>query len=178
MSRGGGVLLRVAVTACFAAAGCAPSRPPAGPSPAELADLAASLSGMLWPLPLTGPGPVTSGYGKRGRRHHDGVDIDGRTGDPVFAARDGRVLFSGWRNGYGNTVVLDHGRGVTTLYGHASELRVRVGERVERGQPIAMVGATGNARGDHLHFEIAWAGRVIDPVPLLPELRAARRRGR
>ena len=72
----------------------------------------------------------------------------------------------------------DPGGEVTTLYGHASALLVRAGERVARGQPIAVVGATGNATGDHLHFEIAWAGAVIDPAPLLPALRGRARRGR
>jgi len=165
-----GLLRCGAVAGLVVAAGCVPVRtaPATGPAPEALA---ASLSGMIWPLPLTGRETVTSSYGVRGRRHHDGVDIDGRTGDPVFAAREGEVIFSGWRNGYGNTVVLDHGRGVTTLYAHASALFVRPGERVARGQRIAAVGATGNARGDHLHFEIAWAGVAIDPVPLLPELR-------
>lgn len=157
-------------------AACAPARPPrSGPAPEELAT---RLSGMIWPLPLTHGEAVTSTYGVRGRRHHDGVDIDGRTGDPVYAAREGRVLFSGWRNGYGNTVVLDHGGGVTTLYGHAAALLVRAGEGVGRGQPIAVVGATGNATGDHLHFEIAWAGAVVDPAPLLPALRRRAGRGR
>lgn len=174
MSPLAGSLRRLLPAACAALVGCAPALASRGPPPDELA---ASLSGMIWPLPLTGPEVVTSSYGERGRRHHNGVDIDGRTGDPVFAAREGMVLFSGWRNGYGNTVVLDHGRGVTTLYGHASALLVRAGEQVQRGQPIAVVGATGNARGDHLHFEIAWAGRPFDPAPLLPELRS-RRAGR
>ena len=152
-------------------AACAPRPPAAAPSPRVLAGY---LSGMIWPLPIHASAAITSPYRFRGRRHHDGVDIDGRTGDPVFAAKDGAVLFSGWKNGYGNTIVLDHGGGVTTLYGHASRLLARAGERVARGQIIALVGATGDARGDHLHFEVAWAGVPIDPSPLLPRVAGAR----
>lgn len=145
--------------------GCVSGSPAHMPSPERVA---ASLGGMIWPLPLAGQWEVTSGYG--GRRHHQGVDLDGATGDPVFAAREGTVVFSGWKNGYGNTVVLDHGNGVRTLYAHAASLAVRTGERVAWGQPIAAVGATGNARGDHLHFEVSWAGAVIDPARVLPQL--------
>lgn len=135
--------------------------------------LARALSGMIWPLPISDHRSLTSEFGPRGRSHHHGLDIDGHQGDPIFAARDGRVHFSGWRNGYGNTVVLDHGSGVTTLYAHAAQFHVRTGDSVRRGQTIGEVGATGNARGSHLHFEIAWAGRVIDPSPLLPKLRGS-----
>jgi murein DD-endopeptidase MepM/ murein hydrolase activator NlpD len=123
---------------------------------------------MIWPLPVERSREVSSTYGVRGVRHHDGLDIRGNAGDPIYAARDGRVVFSGWMRGYGNIVILDHGNGVTTRYGHASQLLVGVGEQIGRGQPIALVGATGNATGNHLHFEVLWAGRAIDPTPLLP----------
>lgn len=147
---------------------CIPAgRPVALPAPA---DLARHLSGMIWPLPVQRAASVTSEFGARGRSHHAGLDVDGRTGDPVFAVRDGRVKFSGWRPSYGETVVLDHGGGVTTLYGHASARWVEAGDSVRRGQVIAAVGATGNARGDHLHFEVAWAGASINPLTLLPRV--------
>lgn len=151
------------------AAACAPYRPASRTPPPRV--LAAALSGMIWPLPIRAAREVTSPYGERGRRHHDGLDIDGRTGDPIHAAREGRVAFSGWMRGYGNTIVLAHDQGVTTLYGHASRLLVAAGDRVARGQPIALVGATGDATGDHLHFEVAWAGVPLDPDPLLPAVR-------
>lgn len=149
------------------ATGCAHLRPAGPPRHVELAE---QLSGMIWPLPIARSAEVTSRYGPRDRRHHDGLDIDGVTGDPVHAARDGVVSFSGWMNGYGHTVVLDHGGGVTTLYGHNASLAVRAGQRVRRGERIAAVGASGNARGDHLHFEVAWRGYPIDPRPLLPAI--------
>jgi murein DD-endopeptidase MepM/ murein hydrolase activator NlpD len=134
--------------------------------------LADHLSGMIWPLPLEHAGHVNSAFGPRGTRHHNGIDLRGREGDPIFAAGAGQVLFSGWQRGYGQLVILDHGGGVTTRYAHASQLHVREGQRVERGQVIASVGATGNATGPHLHFEILWAGYPLDPLDLLPRLAA------
>jgi murein DD-endopeptidase MepM/ murein hydrolase activator NlpD len=157
--------LAAALTACSMAA--ASTTAPLGSL--RLAD---TLSGMIWPLPVQAPGEVSSTYGVRGVRHHDGLDIRGRAGDPIYAARDGHVIYSGWMNGYGNIVILDHGNSVTTRYAHASELIVGAGERVPRGQVIARVGATGNATGNHLHFEVLWAGRAIDPSSLLPSMAA------
>lgn len=138
---------------------------------ARSARLGEVLSGFVWPLPLADARGLTSPFGDRGSRHHDGLDLRGRIGDPIHAVTAGRVSHAGWVRGYGETVVLEHGEGVTTLYAHASELWVRVGQMVARGQPIAAVGATGNASGPHLHFEVAWRGARIDPVPLLPRLR-------
>ena len=153
------VLLLLATAAACAHRGGAPSD-----------DLTHRLGGMIWPLPIASGGVITSPYGPRAQRHHDGLDIDGRTGDPIHAAREGVVRHSGWMSGYGNTVIVDHGGGISTLYGHAAVLHVREGQRIARGQVIASVGATGNARGDHLHFEVAWRGFPIDPTPLLPRL--------
>lgn len=152
-----------------ALAGCAPTGAASGTlTPAGR--LAERLSGMIWPLPIERSFLMTSPFGWRGRRHHDGVDIDGDTGDPIHAAAPGRIRFSGRQRGYGQTIIIDHGNGVSTLYAHASTRYVRVGDAVSRGQPIGAVGATGNATGSHLHFEIRWAGRALDPVPLLPRL--------
>ncbi|HET7274823.1 MAG TPA: M23 family metallopeptidase [Longimicrobiaceae bacterium] len=139
-----------------------------GPSPAER--LANDLSGMIWPLPIDRAALVTSPYGVRGNRHHDGLDISGNGGDPIYAAQSGTVVFEGWMNGYGNAIIIDHGNGVTTLYGHASQLFVTDGQRVARGEVIGAVGATGNATGNHVHFEVAWAGVAIDPRQMLPAL--------
>jgi murein DD-endopeptidase MepM/ murein hydrolase activator NlpD len=147
--------------------GCVPK---AAPRVSPEAELARALSGMIWPLPFEDPRFFTSTYGPRSGRHHDGVDVAAPAGTPFHAAADGIVVFSGSRRGYGHTIVLDHGRGVTTLYAHASALYVGVGERIARGQQIGAVGATGNARGTHVHFEIAWRGVPIDPLPLLPAL--------
>jgi murein DD-endopeptidase MepM/ murein hydrolase activator NlpD len=149
--------------ACASAAG--------GVHPARSAQLGDALSGFIWPLPLHDARGLSSPFGQRGSRHHDGLDLRARMGDPIRAVAPGRVAHAGWIRGYGQTVILEHGDGVTTLYAHASELWVSVGEMVARGQPIAAVGATGDASGPHLHFEVAWRGARIDPVPLLPRLR-------
>jgi len=112
-------------------------------------------------LPVNGI--VTSGYGWRhdpidgGIRHHNGVDIAVPTGTKVKAIAAGRVVQSGWRGGYGNLVTLEHGDGSTSLYGHNSQLEVRVGDQVAAGQTLALSGSTGRSTGPHLHFEL-WRG--------------------
>jgi murein DD-endopeptidase MepM/ murein hydrolase activator NlpD len=119
-------------------------------------------------LPLRGP--FTSRFGLRahplfGRRHfHTGVDIAAPRGTPVRAAADGTVLYAGWYGGYGKLVVLDHGQGTSTLYGHLSQILVTSGQRVARGQLIGRVGSTGYSTGPHLHFEIRQNGRPVDPL--------------
>jgi murein DD-endopeptidase MepM/ murein hydrolase activator NlpD len=142
-------------------------RPPPGPLPAPAPPPAGAgeITAVLrWPL----QGAVQSRFGPRGRRHHDGIDIDGRMGDPIRAAAAGRVRFSGSWGAYGKTVVVDHGDGVSTLYAHASDLEARPGEQVRAGETIARVGRSGNARGPHLHFEVRLQGRPVDPLLRLP----------
>lgn len=115
------------------------------------------------PLPtgrLPVRGSVTSGYGWRhdpidgGIRHHNGVDIAVPTGTPVRAISGGRVVYSGWRGGYGNMVAIEHADGSQSLYGHNSQLKVAAGEQVEAGQVVALSGSTGRSTGPHLHFEL------------------------
>jgi murein DD-endopeptidase MepM/ murein hydrolase activator NlpD len=86
----------------------------------------------------------------------------------VTATTGGTVISSGWRGGYGNTVIVDHGDGFTSLYGHLSQLGVSVGSSVDRGDVVGLVGATGTATGNHLHFEIRVNGVATDPRPYLP----------
>ena len=123
------------------------------------------------------PGYISSGFGTRadpftgGRDHHLGVDFDANFGDPVKAAGDGIVSFSGWKNGYGNTVIVDHGDGYQTLYGHNQRNVVRVGDVVRAGQEVAKVGSTGRSTGAHLHFEVHVNGRPVNPVAYLERLR-------
>ena len=130
-----------------------------------------SLMCIAWPL----DGRITGAFGQRGRKHHhDGIDIDGTQGEEVRAVAPGIVVRSGSEGKYGKTVVIDHGDGVTTLYAHASRLLVREGDAVEQGEAIAEVGATGNAHGTHLHFEVRRNGRPVDPLPYLrPEMMGA-----
>jgi murein DD-endopeptidase MepM/ murein hydrolase activator NlpD len=98
-------------------------------------------------------------------RAHKGVDYAANTGTPIRAAGDGRISFAGWQNGYGRTIIIDHGRGYTTLYGHMSRLgSYRTGQRVSQGNVIGYVGATGLASGPHLHYEFRMAGVHRDPL--------------
>ncbi len=95
---------------------------------------------------------------------HTGVDIAGPVGLKIFAAADGIVSIAGWQNGYGNTILLSHGNGVQTRYGHASKLLVSPGDYVQQGQTIALVGSTGHSTGPHLHFEIVLNGKRVNPL--------------
>jgi murein DD-endopeptidase MepM/ murein hydrolase activator NlpD len=118
---------------------------------------------------LVGDALVTSAFGPRHDpfdghlTRHEGVDLAGDEGAEVRAPRGGVVRRAGERGGYGQALEIDHGDGVTTLYGHASELLVREGDRVDPGQPILRVGSTGRATGAHLHFEVRVGGRPVDP---------------
>ncbi len=115
-------------------------------------------------------GPITSGFGMRNhpilgrRRMHTGVDIGAGYGAPIRAAAGGVVIFSGYQRGYGNTVIIDHGGGVTTLYGHCSRRNVSEGQSVRQGDVVANVGSTGLSTGPHLHFEVRRNGTPVSPL--------------
>ena len=112
-------------------------------------------------------GKVTSRFGTRWGRMHEGIDIGAPVGTAIRAADAGVVTSSQYISGYGNTVILDHGKGITTLYGHASELLVVVGQTVQKNELIARVGRTGSTTGACLHFEVRRNGQPIDPLPYL-----------
>ncbi|NJL01995.1 MAG: peptidoglycan DD-metalloendopeptidase family protein [Spirulinaceae cyanobacterium RM2_2_10] len=118
-------------------------------------------------------GRLSSGFGWRwhpklgGRRFHGGIDFAGEVGSPIFAADTGVVIFAGWYGGYGKTVIIDHGEGVSTLYGHNSKTLVTEGQPVERGVTIAELGSSGLSTGPHLHFEIRHAGKPVNPLKYL-----------
>jgi murein DD-endopeptidase MepM/ murein hydrolase activator NlpD len=122
---------------------------------------------MVWPLQYTTR--ITSGFGNRRhpilRRYsmHTGIDIGGKSGESILAANHGTVILAGWQNAYGNTVVIDHGGGITTLYAHCSKILVRKGDEVKAGQIIAKVGNTGWSTGPHLHFEVRVNGEPKNP---------------
>lgn len=116
---------------------------------------------------------LTSGFGARrhpvlGRmRMHKGVDYAARTGTPIMAAGDARVVSAGWQGGYGNAVVLDHGRGYTTLYGHMSRIgKIKRGQRIGQGTVIGYVGSTGMSTGPHLHYEFRINGVHRNPLSI------------
>ena len=103
-------------------------------------------------------------------RPHEGIDVTAPMGSPIEAPAAGVVTHAGWESGYGNTVTIDHGYGVTTKFAHSSKLLVRTGQRVQRGQRIALVGNTGLATGPHLHYEVHVNGRPVDPLKyVLPD---------
>ena len=108
--------------------------------------------------------PVT---GKDG--FHTGVDIANDAGTVIRATADGEVAFAGWEGGYGKLVVVNHGNGFSTYYGHLSEIRAAVGRKVQRGQVVGLMGATGNTTGPHLHYEIRLYGAAVDPTKYMQD---------
>lgn len=112
-------------------------------------------------------GTLTSPYGYRSSGFHSGIDIANSSGTPIYAADGGTVTFSGWYGGYGYCVIIDHGNGFTTLYGHASSLSVSKGDKVSQGDYIMAMGTTGNSTGNHLHFEIRVNGVHQNPYNYL-----------
>ncbi len=126
----------------------APSSPPAS---------------LIWPV----SGPITSPFGMRWGSLHPGIDIGVPTGTPIKAAAAGKVLYCGWMSGYGNLVMIDHGGGIATLYGHQSRIASTCGEDVAQGQVIGYVGCTGFCTGPHLHFEVRVNGNPVDPLGYL-----------
>jgi murein DD-endopeptidase MepM/ murein hydrolase activator NlpD len=118
-----------------------------------------------WTRPAVGP--ISSGFGPRWGTFHAGLDFAARPGSVIRAVSSGTVVLSRWFGGYGNAVELDHGGNLHTRYGHASELLVTTGEYVTVGQPIALVGSTGDSTGPHLHFEVRVNGTAVDPAPFL-----------
>ena len=122
-----------------------------------------------WPV----SGEITSPYGYRVHPiygttiYHSGIDIGVDEGTPVHAADGGVVVWSGWMGGYGYAVVIDHGNGLSTLYGHNSELAVDEGQSVAKGQVISYAGSTGNSTGPHVHFEVRANGDPVDPMGYL-----------
>jgi len=126
------------------------------------------------PLGLPHLGPISSEYGYRKNpfggyvgEFHPGIDIKGTIGDEVHATADGIVVRNDWYGGYGNAVLIDHGSGLTTLYGHLSRVNVAPGQRVKTGNVVGYLGSTGRSTGPHVHYEIRKNGQDIDPTPFL-----------
>jgi murein DD-endopeptidase MepM/ murein hydrolase activator NlpD len=130
-----------------------------------------ALSGPLpaSPLPLAWPiqAEVSSGFGSRGNRFHEGIDLSAALGTPVGAASGGVVTFADWNDGFGNLVVVAHGSGVVTYYAHLSRFSVGPGTRVGTGDVVGRVGSTGRSTGPHLHFEVHVRGAAVDPLSVL-----------
>ncbi len=122
---------------------------------------------LSWPV----MGWVSSPFGWRDGRPHEGLDIAAAEGEPIRAVRSGRVAFAGPRGTYGNTVIIDHGDGLETLYAHALQVLVEPGQWVEAGEVIALVGSTGRSTGPHLHLEVRLNGIPYDPLLCLTRTR-------
>ena len=130
---------------------------------------------LNWPVPSRAPSSssLSSGYVTRdrpignGSEFHTGYDIPASYGSAVVAAEAGTVIYAGWMSGYGNTVMINHGGGLVTLYGHNSSLTVSKGDTVTRGQQVAKIGSTGNSTGNHCHFEVRVNGSHTSPEPYL-----------
>ena len=112
-------------------------------------------------------GFISSRYGMRNGRMHKGVDLAAKTGTSIVAADGGKVTFSGYSGDYGNLIIINHGNGYITKYGHCSKLLVKKGDKVYKGQKIAQVGSTGRTTGPHLHFEVLKNGVNKNPLNYL-----------
>src|SRR6185503_8411592 len=120
-------------------------------------------AGFIWPV----SGPVTSPFGWRWGRMHEGIDIGVPTGTPIHASAAGKVVYAGWMSGYGNLVAIDHGNGLSTAYGHQERVAVSVGQVVAQGQVIGYSDCTGHCFGPHVHFEVRVNGSPVDPLGYL-----------
>jgi murein DD-endopeptidase MepM/ murein hydrolase activator NlpD len=169
--------LRSLQSATSAAPG-APTAAPGAPTAAAASPTASPATAQTIRATLADPSAhVSSPFGLRvdpingALKQHEGIDIAAKAGSPILAAGDGIVVAAGARGGYGQAVEIQHGSGVTTLYGHASKLLVHTGEHVTQGQPIATVGETGRATGPHLHFEVREGGHALNPTRALSAYR-------
>ena len=138
--------------------------------PATLAALAAPPPAIPLPLawPMTAP-VLGDRFGPRGDRWHSGIDLPAPMGASVYAARSGRVAWAGWRDGgWGFLVVVAHGHGERSMYAHLSRIDVRLGVWIGQGVRVGLIGATGDATGPHLHFEVRVRGAAVDPLRALP----------
>jgi murein DD-endopeptidase MepM/ murein hydrolase activator NlpD len=143
----------------------------AAPAPMVSANPAPGKSTAPLRWPVTAP-RLTSAFGTRWGKNHEGIDMAAPTGTPVFAAAAGDVIYAGDHvRGYGNMVVVNHGGDLVTVYAHNSLLLVRTGDRVAVGQEIARVGDTGRSTAPHLHFEVRRGEVPQDPMPFLPALK-------
>ena len=121
---------------------------------------------LIWPV----KGQLTSKFGNRNGRHHDGIDIGARKGTPIVAAADGTVMFGGWGpTGYGLMLIIRHKNNLTTVYAHNSHIHVYKNQIVRKGQRIASVGSTGRSTGPHLHFEVRNDTHPKNPLDYLPK---------
>jgi hypothetical protein len=159
--------LVLSALAAISIGGCAGSSELEGPRVSTISELTVGPCASLdWPV----SGPLSSPFGARWGHRHEGIDLAVAEGTPVHAACDGVVAYAGHRlRGYGNLVILKHAGALSTVYAHNRTLLVREGERVGRGQVIALSGQTGHATAPHVHFEVREDARPVDPLKYLHE---------
>ncbi|WP_051542053.1 M23 family metallopeptidase [Clostridium lundense] len=117
--------------------------------------------------PILSRGTVSSGFGERWGRMHNGIDIAAPLGTPIHCVSSGKVIYSGWEDGYGNVIKIDNGNNMVTIYGHCSKLIAKKGSSVKKGEKIGEVGSTGRSTGPHVHFEVRKNGVPQNPEPYL-----------
>lgn len=122
---------------------------------------------LVAPLPVR-YAYISSPFGKRWGRQHQGIDLAASQGSPIHAASAGKVVYSGWESGYGKSIIIDHGKGLKTRYAHCSKLIAAKGAKVAKGAVIAQVGSTGHSTGPHLHFEVIVNGVRKNPAWYYP----------
>ena len=126
-----------------------------------------AVSKMPLAMPIKSAFRFTSSYGARWGRSHEGIDMAGPVGTPIFATGDGVVIYAGWQRGYGNLIKIQHELGTETRFGHLSKIRVKVGQKVSRGSQIGDMGNTGRSTGSHLHYEVRVNGRAMNPMSFI-----------
>ena len=126
-----------------------------------------AVSNLPLAMPVKSAFRFTSPFGKRWGRAHEGIDLAGPVGTPIYATGDGVVIFAGWQRGYGNVIKIKHAIGTETRYGHLSKIRVKAGQQVSRNSLIGDMGNTGRSTGPHLHYEVRVDGKAVNPMSFI-----------
>lgn len=133
----------------------------------KVKDYKIAVSKLPLAMPVKSAFRFTSGFGKRWGRAHQGIDMAGPVGTPIFSTADGVVTYAGWQRGYGNLIKIQHELGTETRYGHLSKIRVKVGQKVSRNSLIGDMGNTGRSTGPHLHYEVRVDGKAVNPMSFI-----------
>lgn len=133
----------------------------------KVKDYKIAVSKLPLAMPVKSAFRFTSGYGQRWGRAHQGIDMAGPVGTPIFSTADGVVTYAGWQRGYGNLIKIQHELGTETRYGHLSKIRVKVGQKVSRNSLIGDMGNTGRSTGPHLHYEVRVDGKAVNPMSFI-----------
>lgn len=133
----------------------------------KVKDYKIAVSKLPLAMPIKSAFRFSSGFGQRWGRAHQGIDMAGPVGTPIFSTADGVVTYAGWQRGYGNLIKIQHELGTETRYGHLSKIRVKVGQKVSRNSLIGDMGNTGRSTGSHLHYEVRVEGKAVNPMSFI-----------